>query len=346
MEDRKNGQLRERVAYLDALRIAATLAVMGIHLAATGYTEAVPKSYEWTVCLIYNTLTRFAVPVFVMISGAMYLDPGREVTMNQILKKSGKLMVVFLFWSLGYALMESMKENRILSVDYAVAVAHRLVSGHYHMWYLYTITGLYLATPFLRPIAANRKLLQVYLVMTFLLNFCLRMITWIPGWEETAGNVLNHANAGVFAGYTGYYCLGYYLHTGEFTKKQIRGILFPALALMATFVGIGIWLERPALAFSENMPQIFLYGAGVFLFFKSRAQQLETGRRFMQRIIPCTFGMYLIHPVFNFLLRKAGLFALTFNPLVCVPLCMSLVFGISFSAVWCMRKIPILKKLT
>lgn len=346
MESKQGVSLQKRVVYLDALRVAAALAVMVIHLAATGYTEAVPESYERTVCLIYSTLARFAVPAFVMISGAMYLDPVREVTMRHMLKKTGKLMLVFACWSLVYALTESVKDHQLFSAAYALAVVHRLVSGHYHMWYLYTIAGLYLATPFLRAMAADEKLLKMYIVTAFVLNFCLRVITWIPGWGETAGTALNHANTGIFAGFTGYYCLGYYLHRRTFTKKQVCGASLLAGLLMAVFLVAGILLDRPALAFSEKMPQIFLYGAGVFLLFKSSARYLERRRSILEKMVPCTFGMYLIHPAFNFLFRKAGLYALTFDPLLCIPLCALLVFGASFSAVWCIRKIPGLRKLT
>ena len=346
MEDRKSVPPQKRVAYLDALRLCATLAVIVIHLAATGYKEAVPESYEWTVCLIYNTVTRFAVPAFVMISGAMYLEPARVVTMKQMLKKAGRIMSVFLCWSLLFALTESMKDNRFFSADYFCAVAHRLVRGHYHMWYLYTITGLYLATPFLRVIAAEGKLLEKYIMAVFLLNFCLRIAVWIPGWEETAEAVLNHAATGVFTGFTGYYCLGYYLHNREFTKKQVCGIFLLSLTILAVFLAAGVLLKRPDMAFSEQMPQVFLYSCGVFLLFKTGAKGLETGRKIVETVIPCTFGIYLIHPVFNFLLRRAGLYALTFDPLLCIPLCALLVFGGSLAVIWCMRKTPVLRKLT
>lgn len=346
MESKQGASLKKREVYLDALRVTATLAVMVIHLAATGYAEAVPGSYEWTVCLIYSTLARFAVPAFVMISGAMHLDPGREVAMKHMLKKTGKLMTVFVCWSLVYALTESAKEHQIFSAAYALAVVHRLVSGHYHMWYLYTIAGLYLATPFLRAMAADENLLKMYIVTAFALNFCLRIPTWIPGWEETAGTAFNHADAGIFAGFTGYYCLGCYLHRRTFTKKQIAVISLFSGLLMAAFLVAGILLDRPAMAFSEKMPQIFLYGAGVFLLFKSSAGHLERRRGILEKMVPCTFGMYLIHPAFNFLFRKTGLYALTFDPLLCIPLCALLVFGASFSVVWCMRKIPLLRKLT
>lgn len=337
----------KRIIYLDALRVISVFAVMVLHLAATGYKEATSQSYTWMICLIYNTITRFAVPVFVMISGAMYLDPEREITMAHLLKKVGRLMMAFFFWSFVYALVESLKVHPLVSSGYFLSVVKKTITGHYHMWYVYMISVLYLATPFLRPVAADRKLLRLFIFTAFLFNHGIRLFLMLPGLEDVTKSIMNSADIGIFSGYTGYYCLGYYLHSGVFSKKQLGKLFLVSTVLLAAVIAGGILLDRPDLVFSEKMPHIFLYSAGVFLLFKSKEEQLENTssvRRVIEKIAPCTFGMYLVHPMFNFILRRAGLYALTFNPLFCVLLCSILVFGASFAVIWCIRKIPILKR--
>lgn len=345
----KENQQNTRIIYLDVLRVVSTFAVMVIHLAATGFWEAVPGSYEWTVCLIYNSITRFAVPVFVMISGAMYLDPQREITMTHIFKKLRKLLVTFFFWSFLYALAESLEQHALFSAGYFASVIEKTVTGHYHMWYICMIAGLYLATPFLRPIAADRKLLRMFLCTVFLLNFCTRFLRTIPGWEETVVEVMNKADIGIFSGYTGYYCLGYYLHSENFSKKE-TGVLSAVMVLLtAAAVVTCIFPDNPAAFFAEKMPHIFIYSTAVFLLFKRGEEKFIKSSRLqniLSKIVPCTFGMYLIHPVFNLLLRKAGLYALTFNPLFSIPLCSLLVCLASFGVISCMRKIPWIKHMT
>ena len=53
--------------------------------------------------------------------------------------------------------------------------------------------------------------------------------------------------------------------------------------------------------------------------------------------------MYLLHPAFNLILRKAGLYALTFNPLFCTILCSALVFVLSFAATALLKRTPLVR---
>jgi surface polysaccharide O-acyltransferase-like enzyme len=281
-----------------------------------------------------------------MISGAMSLNPEREISISHLLKRVGKLMMAFLIWSFAYALVESLKTHPLFSSGYLLSVVKKTITGHYHMWYVYMISVLYLATPFLRPIAADRKLLRLFIFMAFLFNHGIRLFLMIPGLEDVTKSMMNSADIGIFSGYTGYYCLGYYLHSGVFSKKQLRKLFLVSTVLLAAVIAGGVLLDRPDVVFSEKMPHIFLYSASVFLLFKSKGEQLENTssiRSVIEKIAPCTFGMYLVHPMFNFILRRAGLYALTFNPLICVPLGSILVFGASFAVIWCMRKFPIVK---
>ncbi len=337
----------ERVLYLDALRLVCTFAVMVIHLSATGYKTAQPQSSAWYICLSYNSAARFAVPVFVMISGTMHLDPGRNVEMVHMIRKLGKLMGVFLFWSVPFALTESLKAHAPLSVGYVLSCVQKTITGHYHMWYIYMQAGLYLATPFLRPVAADKRLLRWFILLSFLLNQGTGLLCCLPGVETVIGPVLNSADLGFFSGYTGYYLLGYYLHSAHIPKrKAVYAVALSALLLPAVMV-LGIILKTPAMAFSEKLPHIFVYSAAVFLWFKGCDAQIKTAapiRAAVEKITPCTLGMYLIHPAFNFLLGKAGIHALVFPPLLCVPLCSMLVYVLSYGVVRVMKKLLLINR--
>lgn len=326
---------QERLLWPDALRVVSIFAVMVIHLAATGYSEAAPGSYEWTVCLIFNTVTRFAVPAFVMISGAMYLNPGREIGAAHILKRIGRLMTVFLHWSVPYALVETVKEREPLLL---LNVLRRIVTGHYHMWYIYLIAGLYLLTPVLRSVAADRKKLRMVILLAFALSCGAGLLP-----KEIAENV------STFFCYAGYYCLGYYLYSTNVSKKQIRAVCLASLLLLTVVLVAGSRCGDPKAVFSERMPHIILYSSGVFLTFKGEARRLENRKRFkavIGKVAPCAFGMYLLHPAFNFIFRRAGLYALSADPLLCVPLCSVLVWAASFAVIFCMRKFALFRRVT
>ena len=66
-----------RLAYADLLRCTAMLAVIVVHITG-GALEASPVGTpDFMVLNVYDGLTHWCVPVFVMLSGMFLLDPKR-----------------------------------------------------------------------------------------------------------------------------------------------------------------------------------------------------------------------------------------------------------------------------
>lgn len=68
-----NSNLTNRVIYFDYLRVAATIAVMLLHTAAINWYGADVNGGTWKVFNFYDSLVQWSVPIFVMISGALFL---------------------------------------------------------------------------------------------------------------------------------------------------------------------------------------------------------------------------------------------------------------------------------
>ena len=95
---------RRRVIYFDILRIVAIFFVVFVHLAAQHWADVDVSSRAWFAFNLYCTTGKWSVPIFVMISGALFL--GRDVSISAILKKNvARIATVFLFWSDCYALV-------------------------------------------------------------------------------------------------------------------------------------------------------------------------------------------------------------------------------------------------
>lgn len=74
-----------RVIYFDVLRIVAIFVVVAVHLSAMHWADVDVNSRAWFAFNLYCTAGKWSVPIFVMISGALFL--GREVSISAILKK-------------------------------------------------------------------------------------------------------------------------------------------------------------------------------------------------------------------------------------------------------------------
>src|SRR6267154_32982 len=92
----------QNLDWINSLRLIALVAVIVLHTAAIPLEQygKIPLN-DWLTADLYNALVRFAVPVFVMITGALLLH--REYELGDFLKKRlGRIFTPFLFWSLVY----------------------------------------------------------------------------------------------------------------------------------------------------------------------------------------------------------------------------------------------------
>ena len=127
---------KNRIEYFDGLRAFATIAVIMLHVCAANWYARPVTSSSWIVCSAYDSIVRWCVPCFIMISGALFLD--KKINLKRLYSKNiFRIVVAFVFWSAIYTFVPGLitpEESKLLS----------FFEGHYHMWFLFTIIGLYI----------------------------------------------------------------------------------------------------------------------------------------------------------------------------------------------------------
>ena len=91
-----------RIAFLDYLRVCSIFFVIMIHVATQNLWAMDVNSFAWQTFNFYDCLSRWCVPVFVMISGALFLT--KTITISQIYKKY-ILRLLISFFCLEYLLL-------------------------------------------------------------------------------------------------------------------------------------------------------------------------------------------------------------------------------------------------
>lgn len=163
---------KPREANFDLLRIISAFAVIVIHVSGgfLRYKDAVPQNCTPSL-MILTHIVRFAVPCFLMLSGAFILDDERNADYKYFYKKSinniGITSIVFCIVYVLYAITRLMvgvfmfKKHELDSVlPGLLTILKNFIKGapFYHLWYLFTLIGLYLAAPFVIRLAADLKL--------------------------------------------------------------------------------------------------------------------------------------------------------------------------------------------
>ena len=98
-------KLEERKMHLDYLRIIAILCPIIGHFITINSKNTSINSVHWLIANVIDNLLRWCIPVFVMISGALFLDQNKEINIKTLYKKNIlRLFIALIFWSLFYAI--------------------------------------------------------------------------------------------------------------------------------------------------------------------------------------------------------------------------------------------------
>lgn len=328
----------------DYLRVITAFFVVLLHASASYavlYNEL--STSEWMAGNVYNSLSRWTVPVFFMLSGAFLLDPKRVETFAFFYKKRVlKIVLPLLAWSVIYYMYKGLTLELPMSITDFVS---RFIANdiYYHLWFLYVLLGIYLLVPLLRHFMKD-------IAPSYLLYFAVIWFLAVP--------IMKTANAFYggpiyfdipIAGYLGYFILGYYLRIVAVKKSVLWGFfIIGALSLAVTIYGTFAFTKANAGVFyeffySNYSPTTALIAIAVFLLVK----QLKTAIavKLVQLVGGTTFGIYLVHAL---LLNYFTTNVLDFSGIsnwLSIPLTALIVFVASFVISYIIGKIPILNKI-
>jgi len=345
---------KERIIAFDFLRIIAALAVVMIH-------SAIVTDVSFSDGVIFHSLSRFAVPVFLMISGALMLDEKKTLTTKDTFKKILFWGIMLLIWNVIYAgfycILIPIKDNQKIALS---SVVKGIVLGNYHFWYMYLLLGLYLITPILRLFVkkANMKYLLYFvflaIIFTFLptiLNICFNKV--LPSSLDGLFNsFISSFYINGFFGYITYYILGWIIVNLEI-KKCFRYIIYAIGFISMLIMTLGTELifkkGKPILFLFDNLMIFnFCYSTFVFAFFFYLFKKIKLNQ-FVQNLIlklsSLTFGVYLIHDLIREILNVFIFKQLLVNNMIHSLVIWFITVVLSFSICYIISLIPFIKKL-
>ena len=339
------GQMPERETELDLLRIISLFYVICIHVNARLAGQFQLFGFGWIgTKLWYMT---WCVPAFIMISGRFFLDPDRNITIQKIYQKYLKRIVIaFLFWTFVYEVFDSLTGRIELNIFGHITNALTGNSSS-HFWFLYTIAGLYIITPFLRTIATSKKLCEYFFVLFLAFQTVHCFLIPIPVVGELINIILGKASFYFVLGYTAYFLFGYYAKTYYFSKNKESLIYILGIAsFIVSFIGnIYILLNGgsdPELFTRYDAPTATLYSVALYTFFVKRVSSVKFSEKTVESIgiiARFGFGMYLVHYLVVWLLPIQ---LLQFAPMISIPLTALIVLLISFAVSCMVIHIPII----
>jgi len=293
--------------HIDILRIIACLCVVSIHVSGDYMREILKleHTFEWWVAYTINTVSRIAVPLFVLISG--YLLLGREISTFSLFKKITIriLLPLFLFGSLCIIYWNwfySLSQNITLSL-----LLYEFMKGPmtFHLWFMYMLVSLYLIIPLLNYIVNHIKTNDIkyffvlWLVFSMIKSFELIYQFQLNSWFLSIELVTR---------YVPYFIAGAMLRKLDIKLNNIFLVtVFIVMIIITMFLSVAISpdLNNYNTTLIDGIsPTIIIASLSFFILVKNLFTKVNINVNKTKYVIiyflsRWSFGVYLVHPIFQ-----------------------------------------------
>lgn len=297
---------QERNIAFDILRILSAFSVVVLHVSSMYLMEYNVATMNFKIANFINSISRFGVPIFVMISGAIFLSESKQVTINKLWKHNIlRLFILYVVWSFAYYVFQSLY---LWKFDFWRHGLVRTITGcvyaSNHFWFIFMIIGLYALVPILRTwLHHSSKTEQKYFIGLFIVFQILRTTLEIVVDKSLTTTISELVEITELTGYLGYFVLGYLLLHYEVPQKLKWGIYATvpvgiiANYLFSDFLSVKYGYYSPGIYDSFGL-FTFLHVVALFLFvtdIASKVQQKGIFFTLTKNLSLDTLGIYMMH---------------------------------------------------
>lgn len=319
--------MKNRQVYLSLARVICAFAVVMIHTNGCFYEFNTETCWTWAN--IIESGLGFAVPVFIMVSGATLMDYSQRYTTKEFfIKRFHKTVIPYLVWSLiGFVL-----DVNIFFIYY----------------FFLNLFGVYLCIPLFSFLKEEHKETVIGYVVSiaFAFNYLIPFLCSVLEINYVFKIPLDVAN-----GFLIYALIGYLIAKKHVSLKW--RLIFYVLSIVGFVLHIGgtylysIEAGEIVSIFRgyTNLPCL-LSSVGVFVFIKQIGQKIKSEKfvQIIEWLSGYTFPIYLVHfYIIELFVEKV--FANSTHLLVYKFTTPFLTFILSIFVAWVMRKIPIIRKI-
>ena len=349
---------RQRYAYLDFLRILAAFLVIVNHTNSLVFTKLTPTDPFWWVSVVWYYLSKIAVPLFVMVSGACLLT--RRDTYPHALGRFLRVLAVLILFSYVYYLIPMITTGWSWAKAAAIpsflkSIWHERITDSF--WYLYFYLGMLVMLPVLQRLASamQKKDLEYFMSISFGVFAVWPLIThYVPALV-----LPKYFDVPLFGVFIGLFFAGHYWHTyaGHINRWLCALLVLLTLAASTwlTYLEYGNTAAGGKYWFMDERtaPSIFVILCAIAVMnwaktaFSAHEPRPEANAKRWAAVGGCAFGIYLLQDLviaqtrYTFFVPVSNVI----SPFLTAVVWEIGVFAIAFAAAWLLKHIPLLRKL-
>jgi surface polysaccharide O-acyltransferase-like enzyme len=283
------GRVDGHQAWADWARIAAIVAVVSIHvLGPVSIGGPLVGTPFWWAVNIINSASRWSVPLFFLVSGALLLNrPRQDGSGGFYRRRFMRIGLPLIAWSFIYVPVLLYKGIPVTIGSWLTSVANGAPYGH--LFFLFALLGCYLAIPLLERLSSSE--LGV-------------VAAGAVGWavaQRALQLVMPHSPANALELWL--YFVGFFVAGGWLARRPAgaaaRWLLVGIAAMAVTAVGTW-WLVLHAppsqWTYFYSYLSVVTVVASIAVFEFVRATEWPRPR-WLRGLAATTFGIYLCHPL-------------------------------------------------
>ena len=338
MINERNDGLRgsgERISQFSYIKTVACFAIVLLHCCngARVYNMEVLTDGQITAASSACSALMWAVPCFLMVTGALLLDRARVITPAKLFGKYIKRMVIALvvFTAIFTVIRHEADSGRSIFSEFAEGLFLNHCMAY--LWYLYMMLAVYLLLPLFKEIVNRASDRQLAILVAVLLIICSIMplaaylgadaALYIPTWIV----------------YGAYLLIGFLLYRHNIDARPAAVML----AVCTIAMPLLTWRLAPtdidpAGLTGYNSPLTVMQSAAVF------SLMLRIRRKagsIIENIDRCSFGIYLIHMIFvRLTMNELGFNPFDYGPAGFIAAAV-VFFAASFAITYLLKKLRI-----
>ncbi len=164
---------KDRDVAVDFIKAFAILGVVLIHVSTGAYVNPV-GSFPWYSAVLWGSVSRASVPLFLMCTGVLFLGPERELSGKKLwLRYILRLLAALFVWAAVYKVYHLVDTNTV-SPSTLLAAGKELVLFQHesHLYYLHIVLLVYAFLPLTRLLTCrgSKRLVEYFLLLWFALG--------------------------------------------------------------------------------------------------------------------------------------------------------------------------------
>lgn len=343
---RRFAMLSRRYIYIDILKSISIFLVIVNHTNSSIFLDTTPSPI-WFASVFYFYLSKVAVPVFIMCTGALLLSKVDSYAKH--IKRAWRGIVVLIISSfIYYHAGNGFHVTRETITSFIFYFINKPTSNA--LWYLYLYIGIVSVMPFLQRLASvlTKKDSEVLIVLSLV----------VPGLLSIVGHFMNvtlyeRADFFIYSYPIGYLFAGYHINKYgseyDINTKTLFLLLLTSVIIATAFTyfqfrsGYSVSLYWSYLSsLTVVIPSVSGFYA---MMYATNNSKLKYKFPLIKEISLCTFGMYVFSDMAIILTEKYyKLLSCKVNTLVACIIWQISIFTLSLLASYIARKIPIVKK--